>query len=89
MQAASEAVEAFNRELVERRGKAGAISVVCINNKGEFGVGTNIDFSFVVGSDTLQPTVYTARMENGQTVYEEASDEFMEAYYTRIKASIE
>ncbi len=89
MQAASDAVEAFNQELIERRGKAGAISVVCINNQGEFGVGTNVDFSFAVATDSLEPTVYTARMENGKTVYEKASEAFMEAYYKRIKAPIE
>lgn len=89
MQAASEAVAALNQELIERRGKAGAISVVCINNQGEFGVGTNIDFSFAVGSDQLEPTVYVARMEEGKTVYEKASEAFLEAYYTRIKAPIE
>lgn len=89
MQAASDAVEAFNQELIERRGKAGAISVVCINNQGEFGVGTNIDFSFVVGTDTLEPTVYVAKMVDGKTVYEKASEQFLEAYYQRIKAPIE
>lgn len=89
MEAASQAVEAFNQELIERRGKAGAISVVCLNNQGEFGVGTNIDFSFAVGTDQLEPTVYTARMENGKTVYEVASEAFLDAYYRRIKAPIE
>lgn len=89
MKAAGDVVEAFNNELIKRRGKAGAISVVCINNKGEFGVGTNVDFSFAVGTDSLEPTVYTARMEDGKTVYEKASEEFLEAYYKRIKAPIE
>jgi len=89
MEAANEAVAEFNAELIKRRGKAGAISVVCINNEGEFGVGTNVDFSFVVGSDKLEPTVYVARFENNQTVYEKASQEFLDAYYTRIKAPIE
>lgn len=89
MQAASEAVEAFNAELIERRGKAGAISVVCINNQGEFGVGTNVDFSFAVTNGNMEPTVYTASMKDGKTVYEKASEDFLEAYYKRIKAPIE
>lgn len=89
MQAASEAVEAFNAELIERRGKAGAISVVCINNQGEFGVGTNVDFSFAVTNENMEPTVYTASMKDGKTVYEKASEDFLEAYYKRIKAPIE
>ena len=63
--------------------------VVFINNQGEFGVGTNIDFSFVVGNDNLEPTVYVASFVDGKTVYEKASQEFLDAYYTRIKAPIE
>lgn len=89
MQAANEAVAEFNAELIKRRGKAGAISVVCINNQGEFGVGTNVDFSFVVGNEKLEPTVYVARFEDNRTVYEKATEEFLDAYYKRIKAPIE
>src|SRR5690606_38630553 len=48
-EAADKAVYELNKLLVDRRKEAGDISVVCINNKGEFGVATNIEgFSFVI-----------------------------------------
>lgn len=39
--AAERAVNSLNNKLIKRRGHAGDISVVCMNNKGEWGVGTN------------------------------------------------
>ena len=54
-EAADKAVEDLNEELKRRRGKAGDLSVVCLNNKGEFGVATNIDgFSFSVMTDDME-----------------------------------
>lgn len=89
MEAAGKAVSELDQELLNRRGKAGAMSVVCINKYGEFGVGTNIDFSFVVTDEKNVPTVYTAWYQDGKTSYQKASSEFLEAYYQRIKAPIE
>ncbi len=68
-EAAEKAVEKLNRELIKRRGKAGDISVVCMNNKGEWGgIATNIDkFTFAVATADLNPTVYLARNEGGKT----------------------
>ncbi|MBS4535590.1 hypothetical protein GOQ29_08130 [Clostridium sp. D2Q-14] len=67
--------------LINRRGKAGDISVVCINNKGEFGAATNIEgFSFVVAREDLTPTVYVCSIENGRTTYEVATKEWMDDY---------
>ncbi len=62
-------MEKLNRELIKRRGKAGDISVVCMNNKGEWGgIATNIDkFTFAVATADLNPTVYLARNEGGKT----------------------
>jgi len=80
-EAADKAVGELDSLLKERRGKAGDISVVCMNKEGEFGVGTNIDgFSFVVATDKLKPTVYVCRVEDGRTSYEEASQEWMEEF---------
>lgn len=48
-EACEKAVESLHKQLVERRGKAGDISVVAMNHKGEYGAATNIDcFPFVV-----------------------------------------
>lgn len=70
-EAAEKAVEKFNDKLIKRRGKAGDISVVCMNNKGQWGAATNIEeFSFVVATNDLKPTVYLARNKNGRTEIE-------------------
>lgn len=81
-QACEKAVFSFDKELKKRRGKAGDMSFVAMNNKGEWGVATNIEgFSFVVSTDTLKPTVYLAHpREDGATVYEIASEEWMKEY---------
>ncbi|MCR4430369.1 MAG: N(4)-(beta-N-acetylglucosaminyl)-L-asparaginase [Tepidanaerobacteraceae bacterium] len=50
-EAAKKAVCNFSEKLKQKRGKAGAMSLVCLNNKGEWGVGTNVEFSFVNGQE--------------------------------------
>lgn len=88
-EAADKAVEDLNAELKRRRGKAGDLSVVCLNNKGEFGVATNIDgFSFSVMTDDMEPTVYVCKNVDGKTTYEIASEEWLDAYLKRIKSPI-
>lgn len=88
-EAADKAVEDLNSELKRRRGKAGDLSVVCLNNKGEFGVATNIDgFSFSVMTENMEPTVYVCKNVNGKTTYEVASKEWLDAYLKRIKSPI-
>lgn len=88
-EAADKAVEDLNAELKRRRGKAGDLSVVCLNNKGEFGVATNIDgFSFSVVTEDMEPTVYVCKNVDGKTTYEIASEEWLDAYLKRIKSPI-
>ena len=88
-EAADKAVEDLNAELKRRRGKAGDLSVVCLNNKGEFGVATNIDgFSFSVMTEDMEPTVYVCKNVDGKTTCEIASEEWLDAYLKRIKSPI-
>lgn len=87
--AADKAVADLHEELTKRRGKSGDLSVVCLNNKGEFGAATNIDgFSFSVVTEELEPTVYVCKNVHGKTIYEEASQEWLDAYLKRIKSPI-
>jgi isoaspartyl peptidase/L-asparaginase-like protein (Ntn-hydrolase superfamily) len=80
-EAADKSVIALNDSLKKRRKKAGDISVICINNKGEFGAATNIEgFSFVVAGESCPPTVYVCHMENGKTKYQPATEEWMKKY---------
>lgn len=87
--AVQKAVTKLHNDLVERRGKAGDISVVCMNNKGEWGVATNIaEFTFSVATENQEPTVYVTKLEDGVTTYEVATQEWMDAYAARIRADI-
>ncbi|TYP54249.1 isoaspartyl peptidase/L-asparaginase-like protein (Ntn-hydrolase superfamily) [Thermosediminibacter litoriperuensis] len=83
-QAAEKAVFNFSEKLKQRSGKAGAISLVCLNNKGEWGVGTNVEFSFVVATGVSMPKVYLAHPENGKVIFEEASEEWLQEYQRKI-----
>lgn len=89
-EACDKAVQELNDKLVKRRGKSGDISLVALNNKGEWGVATNIvGFSFSVVSEDEEPTVYVCNeMKDGKTTYEKASEEWLDAYLKRIKSPI-
>lgn len=88
-EAADKAVYELNKLLVDRRKEAGDISVVCINNKGEFGVATNIEgFSFVIATDKLAPTVYICSVENNKTIYEVATKEWLDNYINKRTAPL-
>ncbi len=69
-QAAERVVHEFSEKLEKRRGKAGAISIVCMNKDGEWGVGTNVEFTFVVATDKEGPKVYIANKDGSTTVYQ-------------------
>lgn len=88
-EAADKAVYELNKLLVDRRKEAGDISVVCINNKGEFGVATNIEgFSFVIATDKLAPTVYVCSVKNNKTIYEVATKEWLDNYMNKRTAPL-
>ncbi|SHJ95568.1 N4-(beta-N-acetylglucosaminyl)-L-asparaginase [Clostridium amylolyticum] len=75
------AVNNLDEELKIRRGKAGDLSLIAMNNKGEWGVSTNIEgFSFVVANQFQEPTVYLTKNINGKCIHEEASQEWLYNY---------
>lgn len=89
MEAAQKAVDEFSETLRKRRGKAGEISIVAMNNKGEWGIGTNVEFTFCVGTETEKPQVYISTpQENGEIKIEVASEEYMRVYKERIQRGI-
>ncbi|SJZ43736.1 N(4)-(beta-N-acetylglucosaminyl)-L-asparaginase [Anaerorhabdus furcosa] len=90
-QAACEiAVNQLDKELKERRQKAGDLSVIAMNNKGEWGVATNIDgFSFAVATENEKPTVYLVKNTDGKCICEVASQEWLDNYLTVRMAPIE
>lgn len=89
-EACDKAVQDLNDKLTRKRGKSGDLSLVALNNKGEWGVATNIaGFSFSVVSEDEEPTVYVCnKQENEKTTYEKASEEWLQAYLDRIHSPI-
>ncbi|MGL5417648.1 MAG: N(4)-(beta-N-acetylglucosaminyl)-L-asparaginase [Clostridium sp.] len=89
-EACDKAVMELHEKLTKKRGKAGDLSLVALNNKGEWGVSTNIEgFSFSVISEDEEPTVYVCKkQQNGITEYEKASEEWLDAYLKRIHEPI-
>jgi len=89
-QACVKAVGTFTAKLKKRKGRAGAFSVIAMNSKGEWGIATNVEFSFVVATANQKATIYLAYPEeDGSTRIEVASEEWLEAYTKRITASVE
>lgn len=80
-EACDKAVQYFDKKLKERRKKAGDMSLVALNNKGEWGVATNIEgFSFVVVTENEEPTVYLTKNVDGKCIHQIASKEWLENY---------
>ncbi len=90
-EACEKAVNDLDKKLKEKRGAAGDLSVVAMNNKGEFGCATNIaGFSFSVATEELEPTVYlVTRQEDGHCTFEVASQEWLEEYMRVRMAPVE
>lgn len=67
-QAAAEAAAELDARLIQKRGHAEAISLICLDRQGRIGVGTNIKFAFVTASDHQPPAVYVAEPTIGGCV---------------------
>ncbi len=88
-EACDQAVYSFTHLLKERYGKAGAFSLVAMNKKGEWGVATNVEFTFSVATANEKPAIYLANPDDNQkTIIEPITKEWLEAYEKRIKAPI-
>ena len=65
MEAAQSAMDDFSEQLKRRRGVAGAMSVIAMNSKGEWGIGTNVEFTFVAASSDEEIKTYIAEPVEG------------------------
>lgn len=88
--ACDQAVYPFVEKLKKRYGKAGEFSLVALNNQGEWGVATNVEFTFAAGNQDAAPQIFMANPGPSQTtVIEPISAEWLEAYAKRIKEPVE
>ena len=84
------AVSKLNEKLKRRRGEAGDLSLVAMNNKGEWGVATNIDgFSFAVVVEGKETEIYLTKKIEGHCVHEIATKEWLDNYMKTRMAPIE
>lgn len=89
-QAADSVLFELEDKLMSRFGRVGDLSVVCMNNRGEFGAATNIKtFSFVVATAHQPLTVYRTERLREKTHFHAVDEEWMQAYAARIRAPIE
>lgn len=89
-QACENAVNQLNDKLLQCRKKAGDLSVIAIDKDGNFGVATNINgFSFVVAQEGCEPIVYVTRHLANHTIYEVATQEWLDNYMLTHSAKVE
>ena len=61
-----------------------------MNNKGEWGVATNIEgFSFAVATENQEPIVYLTKNKDGKCIHEVASQEWLDHYMKTRMAPLE
>ncbi|AYN26937.1 L-asparaginase [Buttiauxella ferragutiae ATCC 51602] len=88
-QAAESAVYDLESQLIARFGRAGDLSVVCMNNRGEYGAATTIDnFSFSVATPAQKPTVFLTTREGKHTLIRPADQAWLDAYLQRVTAEV-
>ena len=88
--ACDKAVYPFVEKLKKRYGKAGEFSLVALNKAGEWGVATNVEFTFAVGTQNDDAKIYIAHpVDNQKTKIEPITQDWLDAYEKRIKAPID
>ena len=80
-EACNKSVLTFDSKLKKRRNTAGDMSLIAMNNKGQWGVATNIEgFSFCVATEKQEPKVYITKKIEGEFIHEEASAQWLDNY---------
>nr|WP_191987299.1 N(4)-(beta-N-acetylglucosaminyl)-L-asparaginase [Lacticaseibacillus jixianensis] len=88
--ACDHAVYPFIEKLKKRYGKAGEFSLVAMNNQGEWGTATNVEFTFSVATADAPARILMANPgPDHTTVIEPVTQEWLDAYEKRIHAPIE
>jgi len=83
--ACEKVVAEHTAKLMSRKGECGSISLIAINNKGEWGAATNKEeFSFVIGQPWKPVQVWLAHCRNNTVSVELASEEWLSNYLLRL-----
>jgi len=89
-EACDHAVYPFVEKLQRRYGKAGEFSLVAMNPAGDWGVATNVEFTFSVANDRQAAQILMANPgPHHTTVIEPITQAWLDAYEQRIHAPIE
>ncbi|MFD1670712.1 N(4)-(beta-N-acetylglucosaminyl)-L-asparaginase [Agrilactobacillus yilanensis] len=87
--ACDQAVYDFEAKLKRRYGRVREISVVAMNAQGQWGVATNVEFTFSVATETEAAKILIAHPGPDKTTkIEPITQEWLTAYEKRIKAPI-
>lgn len=89
--ACDQAVYSFTKKLKQRYGrKIGEFSLVALDKHGDWGVATNVEFTFAAGTSDDKPAIFIAHPDdNDKTKIEPITQEWLDAYSKRIKAPVE
>lgn len=69
--AASQTVYEFSQRMIQKKGYADAISTICMNNQGEIGIGTNVEFAFVCANENSKAKIYIAKPKDEEVIIQE------------------
>ena len=84
-----EAVYPFIEKLKRRYGKAGEFSLIALDRAGNWGVATNVEFTFSVATASQKPVILMANPgPNQTTTITPVTQAWLDAYEKRIKAPI-
>ena len=88
-EACDEAVYPFIEKLKRRSGKAGEFSLIALDRAGNWGVATNVEFTFSVATASQKPVILMANPgPNQTTTITPVTQAWLDAYEKRIKAPI-
>ncbi|KMO47248.1 N(4)-(beta-N-acetylglucosaminyl)-L-asparaginase [Lacticaseibacillus rhamnosus] len=88
-EACDEAVYPFIEKLKRRYGKAGEFSLIALDHAGNWGVATNVEFTFSVATASQKPLILMANPgPNQTTTITPVTQAWLDAYEKRIKAPI-
>lgn len=89
-QACDQAVYPFVEKLKKRYGKAGEFSLIALDKAGNWGVATNVEFTFAAGDGERGAKIMMATPgEAGTTKIDPITPAWLAAYEKRIKAPID